>query len=631
MAQFQYATKKGTLATIDAADQAAALTAIRGLADADPNSGVMAVPAAQAPAAAAPIPGENVNRNYNYGPDAPATSPLTSPAPAPQSIQTPQLPTPTAPAVQQSFVTSAVEQAANARAALDSGYKRQLDIVTKHKQDSEARIKELEGKQQDVLTNDIQPLLQPFRENLENTERERLYINKNFEDNQKLIDELDSLLTEGNAIIKEKQAFGGVSFVRDARVSKTIEDISARAGVIQAVMSARSGQIAEAERLIDRSVEAITADRKDRLAFFNAIDAYYKDQKDEEGKKLIDLTEEERTYIGAQISLLEDDLKRANETSDAIKTAMLDPDLAAVYGQAGVTLNDTPEQIQQKLATYAYQKEVRDISNAMAADGYSYVAPGQNPPTGARLVSIIDSKGNERRYYAPAATTGAAAGSATAPQSAPTGDDGQPLQYGTPEYVIERLRNTAGSKTKPVASEREQLGKFRNVVALTDSLMGSLNNTTTDPVIGYLKSLNPYDFDARAVNAQVTALVPSVARGLYGEVGVLTDSDIERYLQTLPNIRSTDDQNKFIALLTLKNAMRSYEETLLNLANSGVNVSGFEDSYKALSDTVSGIEADLKVSDAVLTAEDEAALDEVLGQASEGNYFSRLWNALWGR
>ena len=178
-----------------------------------------------------------------------------------------------------------------------------------------------------------------------------------------------------------------------------------------------------------------------------------------------------------------------------------------------------------------------------------------------------------------------------------TSKTGETLVYGTPEYVTARLQATSGSKTKPVASEREQLGKFANVVSLTDNLMNSLNTTTNDPILGYLKSLNPYDFDARAVNAQVIALVPSVARALYGEVGVLTDTDIERYLKTLPNIRSTTEQNKFIAMMTLANARRAYEQTLLNLANSNVNVSGFSDSYNNLVQKLDSLEKDLNAGD----------------------------------
>jgi len=209
---------------------------------------------------------------------------------------------------------------------------------------------------------------------------------------------------------------------------------------------------------------------------------------------------------------------------------------------------------------------------------------------------------------------------------------GQVATYGTPEYVIGRLAQTANSSTKPVASEREQLGKFGNVIAQTSNLLTTLDKTKTDPVIGYLKSLNPYDFDARAVNAQVNALVPNVARGVYGEVGVLTDQDIARYLQTLPNIRSTAEQNKFVALMTLSNAMRSYEQTLLNLANSNVNVAGFADSYKNVYDKVQTLEKELKIGQIEQpTGEDEAIFDGVVGTQSSGNYFSRLWNAIMGR
>ena len=213
-----------------------------------------------------------------------------------------------------------------------------------------------------------------------------------------------------------------------------------------------------------------------------------------------------------------------------------------------------------------------------------------------------------------------------------TDANGETLVYGTPEYIIARLRATSGSKTKPVASEREQLGKFANVVALTGGLLDSLDKTTTDPIVGYLKSLNPYDFDARAVNAQVTALVPSVARALYGEVGVLTDTDIERYLKTLPNIRSTEEQNKFIAMMTLSNAKRAYEQTLLNLANSNVNVSGFTDSYRALTNQLEGLEQELSVGSVqeAIDSEDEAVFDEVVGNRG-GNYFSRLWDSIMGR
>lgn len=249
--------------------------------------------------------------------------------------------------------------------------------------------------------------------------------------------------------------------------------------------------------------------------------------------------------------------------------------------------------------------------------------------TPQRETQIIEASGRKLLVDTQTGETIRDYGSSTPPVPVTT-PDGSQAEFGTPDYIIGRLQQTANSKTKPVASEREQLGKFTNVVALTGSLMTSLNKTNTDPVFGYLKSLNPYDFDARAVNAQVIALVPSVARALYGEVGVLTDSDIERYLKTLPNIRSTEDQNKFIALMTLGNAKRSYEQTLLNLANSKVNVSGFQDSYRNIVSRVEKLESDLKIGEVQTSPEDEAIFDEVIGNQT-GNYFSRLWNSILGR
>lgn len=594
-----------------------------GSADILPNYGLsktnFGTPPANAQAPAATVP----------APTPPVTSAIPNPAPAPSGVIAPPIPQPQAPAIQTSYVNSLAQDVTRTRDAVESTYKNQIADTDKRIGESRQKIDALTEKEDILLDTSIDPLTQPFRETLENAERERLHINENFEANQSLVRELESLLTEGNEMISgERSRFASRSSIEQG-VARTMEDVTGRTGVIQAVMAARSGQIAEAERMIDRSVEAINADRKDRLSYYQTVLSFYEGKKDEEGKRLLKLDDEKKAYVTAQIGLLENDMKQAQETAAAIKQAMLDPDLAQVYGQAGVTLNDTPEQIGQKLATYGYQKEVRDISNSMASDGYAFLAPGAKAPAGAHVVTITDSKGSERRYYGqPKVGTGT--GGAGAPIV--NGADGQPLEYGTPEYVTARLAATGSSKTKPVADERKQLRQFENVVALTDNLMGSLSKTKNDPLIGYLKGLNPYDFDARTVNAQITALVPSVARGVYGEVGVLTDSDIERYLQTLPNLKSTADQNKFVALMTLSNAMRAYEGTLLSLASSNVNVSGYADSYRNMAQTVAELEQDLGVGDAVIAGEDEAVFDDVLGgEVQEGNYFSRLWGALWGK
>lgn len=376
MALFQYAKATGGLSkSFEAPDADTALKSLSTFTDVAKGSGVMAVPPSTAPSA------------------------ISSPTPAPRSTGAPAFPPPTAPAIQDSFFTSLTGQVEQTRGAVESAYKSQLDDIDRRREDAQKRVDELTEKQEVLLETDVEPTLKPFREQLENSERERLHINENFEANQSLIRELETLLTEGNDLIARRKTEPVAQQVLNRRVSKTMEDVAARAGVVQAVLVARSGQIAEAQRLIDRSVTAITADRTDQLSYYSTLLEFYENQRDEAGNRVLNLDTKQQEFIKAQIGLLEGDLTRAELTADTIRNAMVDPDTAQAYAQAGVTLNDTPEQIGEKLGEYAYAREVSDTSNEMALSGYTFLTPGQAAPAGADVSTIIDSRGKQKRYY----------------------------------------------------------------------------------------------------------------------------------------------------------------------------------------------------------------------------------------
>src|SRR3990167_1349035 len=181
----------------------------------------------------------------------------------------PPAPEPVAPSIIETYQQSVAKTVDTARTTLEATYQKQLEDTRKRMEDAQKQIDEFTKKQEGVLTGEAQTLLQPFREKLESAERERLYITENFEANQILTRELDTLLTEGNALIASERARPIATSIVAARTNKAIQDVQARAGVIQAVMNARSGQIGEAYRMIDRSIEAITADRQDRLSYLN--------------------------------------------------------------------------------------------------------------------------------------------------------------------------------------------------------------------------------------------------------------------------------------------------------------------------------------------------------------------------
>jgi len=83
------------------------------------------------------------------------------------------------------------------------------------------------------------------------------------------------------------------------------------------------------------------------------------------------------------------------------------------------------------------------------------------------------------------------------------------------------------------------------------------------------------DADAAAINAALQGLIPTVARGIFGEVGVLTDTDIENYKKTLPNLTSDEDQNDLITLIMLDVLENSFTNTLKSNAQAGRNTSRF--------------------------------------------------------
>lgn len=289
---------------------------------------------------------------------------------------------PSGPSATTNVVSGLSAEAEKARRALEENLgAKKLEIDT--------RLTKLREEERAILA-EAKPLTTPFRADLEEAERERLFVNKNFEENQKLVDELDSLLTEGNDLIRQMQDVTGLGAIRNPRIQQTMSDVAARAGVIEAVINARNGQIAQAFTMIDRSVNAINADRKDQLAYYDTVLSLY-------NRDIISLDTESKDIAEKQIALLTNDLDRANETVDYVKKLMINPETAQLVGEAGVTLNDSVEQINVKLGNAQYNREVRDMSNEMAKSGYTAVVDPTSVPAN-QLITVADSKGNKQYF-----------------------------------------------------------------------------------------------------------------------------------------------------------------------------------------------------------------------------------------
>lgn len=99
----------------------------------------------------------------------------------------------------------------------------------------------------------------------------------------------------------------------------------------------------------------------------------------------------------------------------------------------------------------------------------------------------------------------------------------------------------------------------RNVVRLAN-LIEDIG--TTGPVVGRFRSANPYDDRVVEFNNLVRQTVPGLARGIFGEVGVLTDADIKNYTATIANPNLTLDQARTATKNLLTTINLSIEDQL---------------------------------------------------------------------
>ena len=274
-------------------------------------------------------------------------------------------------------------------AGVDQAKKALEDSIARQQGEIDVKLETLRTKEKETLDK-VGTLVTPFREDLEKTERERLFINQNFEENQALINELDQLLTEGNELIRQQQEVTGLAAVRNPRIQKAMDDVAARAGVIEAVVNARNGQISVAENLIDRTVAAIAGDRMDQIAYYETILNLNR-------RDILSLDNVSERLAQEQLNIKKGDLKRAQATADYVKQLLIDPATAALMGEGGVKLTDSVGQINAKLTQATYAREVRDMSNEMTLAGAQAVISPKGVPAD-ELRTLTDSRGKKHHF-----------------------------------------------------------------------------------------------------------------------------------------------------------------------------------------------------------------------------------------
>lgn len=154
----------------------------------------------------------------------------------------------------------------------------------------------------------------------------------------------------------------------------------------------------------------------------------------------------------------------------------------------------------------------------------------------------------------------------------------EPIEMTAEERMREKeAASGQAPKGKTLLAEQTKiLANISEVASALDSIEPELAAVENrGPIMGLIRKANPYDVVAQRIEALVNGLVPKVARGVFGEVGVLTDQDIEHYKKILPSMRSQPE----LATILLSDLRRKLDQTrIANLdvfQKAGYDVSNF--------------------------------------------------------
>jgi len=151
-------------------------------------------------------------------------------------------------------------------------------------------------------------------------------------------------------------------------------------------------------------------------------------------------------------------------------------------------------------------------------------------------------------------------------------------------HGVDRIK-ASGVFTKELnQTESQSIGKAMRTLKQVEDLKWLTEKIQTGPVqdklTGLHKLIDTEEGRDRAIfEAALNSIIPGLARGTYGEVGVLTDHDIENYKKTVASLGQQEAVNRILMEKTKKLIRYSLELELEGAVSNQKNVSGYVTQY----------------------------------------------------
>ena len=331
-----------------------------------------------------------IQPNQTYvipGKTAPAISSTGTGVPT-TGITSPNLPNQTYQNTANTYYSSLSQQVTSAQQALEAERNTQLQKIQADKTAAQTELDSIRTQQQGAIDAIGTASMEEKQMILDRLKIEEARFDQNYNAVQGLTTQLMDLMTEGNNLIAMISGKTGLQNIRNPRINQAIQGVTAATGVIQAGISAYNGQMSQAQSQLINATNVITSAYTDQLEYYKTLVNFYESKAGDTSAKLTTLTKNERDFLDAKIIELENNVQRAQANSDYIQKLMISPETALFMAQAGITLNDSPEQVNYKLAEQSKRQQIIDTTNEYVKDGYTSVPFPQPGQTGLVTISV---------------------------------------------------------------------------------------------------------------------------------------------------------------------------------------------------------------------------------------------------
>lgn len=187
-----------------------------------------------------------------------------------------------------------------------------------------------------------------------------------------------------------------------AKQNNIKENYVAQLSMLEARIQNADGNYAMASKTLDRGISLIQTARQDLLDSYKYIDQIYQLKDEKTDKNLLNATNEQKSYVSAQVKLLEDKIKQTETEKANIIKLLTDTQTSQTAIKAGVQITDTVEEAVKKITDYAK-------TNGIGKETTKTVKVGSGKTAKTYLITY-DANGKETKRELVGGTTGTGTG-----------------------------------------------------------------------------------------------------------------------------------------------------------------------------------------------------------------------------